>query len=530
MVNETSWLLPNVNVNNQSVESEIEENPVQHVHTKRLLESRHIEMISLGGIIGTGLFIGIRSQLTNGPIISLISYGYVSIICYTIVQSVGEMSCYMPINGSLCQFQFKFLSNSIGFSINIIYWLSWSITLALELSLIYEMLLFWQIPFINNNQTLVIFSIWIILTIFNLFPVNYYGEIEFIISIIKVFFIIFWIGLAIYLIIIKDIGFKNWDSKFIWGIDTIHIIKDPFQSKLVNILGSLVASCFTFQSIESVAICSGEIHHAHKSLPRAIKYVLIRIIIFYMITLFLLTLLIKCNDPNLSNDQNDIFSSPFLIGLINAGINSSSFILNAFNSIIIISMISAANSNIYFGSRCLISIIETNFNINIFPKFLSITNTRGVPYPAILLTSSIGLISLASKFKTIEILFNLLINLCATSGLIMWLCISISYLRFCSALKFNNVLYENLRFHSKYPKLLKLLNWLSIGSIIIIILSNGLVNIWNFNWDNFISCYLTSIMLVSMSLFLSWYWNEPLLRSIDTIDIFTDQSPFAFTK
>ncbi|KAK6460034.1 lysine-specific permease [Scheffersomyces coipomensis] len=528
MVDETSHLLVSSEVQGQHQQYEEHH---QHVHTKRLLQSRHIEMISLGGIIGTGLFIGVRSQLVTGPIISLLSYAYISIICYTIIQSVGEMSCFMPINGSICQFQFKFLSNSIGLSINIIYWISWSITLALELSLIYEMLTFWEFQFIQDNPILIIFSIWLILTLFNLFPVNYYGEIEFMISILKVLFIICWIFISIYLILHNNIGFKNWDRKLIWGIDTIHIIKNPIQSKAVNILSTLVSSCFTFQSIESIAICSGEIKDAHTSLPKAIKYILVRIVVFYMLTLFLLTILIKCDDPNLTNDNNDIFSSPFLIGLINCGISSSSFILGTFNSIIIICMLSAANSNIYFGSRCLISIIESESDLDAPPhmfEFLSITDSHGVPYPAILLTSSIGLISLFSKYKTIEILFKLLINLCATSGLIMWLFISICYLRFLKILKFNNLNYNHLNFKSSIK--LKWLNWFAIINIILIIFSNGLINIWKFDWDNFISCYLTSIILVICTFSLSWYWNEPIIRPIEAIDIFTDQSPYAFSK
>lgn len=160
-----------------------------HANTKRLLTSLHTSMISLGGIIGTGLFIGVRITLLNGPIISLMSYLYISLICFYIIQAVGEMSCYMPLNGSLCQFQFIYISNPIGVMNNFIYWISWSITLALELSLIYNMLKYWQWSWIDNiGETWMIFIIWLILTICNLFPVNNYGNIEFIITIFKIFF------------------------------------------------------------------------------------------------------------------------------------------------------------------------------------------------------------------------------------------------------------------------------------------------------------------------------------------------------
>ncbi|KAK6459043.1 lysine-specific permease [Scheffersomyces xylosifermentans] len=502
----------------------------EHVNTKRLLNSRHISMISIGGIVGTGLFLGIRAALVNGPIISILSYAYISVICYTVIQSVGEMACFMPLNGSVCQFQFIFLSNSIGLAINVIYWISWSITLALEISLIYSVLSFWSdsFPFIKEHQLTIIFAFWLVLTLFNLLPVNFYGEIEFVISILKISFIICWIVLSVYILTSRHVGFKYWTKDLLWGIDTIRVVKNPVGSKVLNIMASLVSSCFTFQSIESIAICSGEIHDAHVNLPKAIKYVLARIIVFYITTLFLLTMLIPCNHPQLTNggSDDDIFSSPFLIGLINCGISTSSFILSVFNFVILVSMISAANSNIYFGSRCLISMVEEGY----FPKFLSYTNSKGVPYPAILLTSSLGLISLFSKSETIAVLFNLLVNLCATSGLIMWLFISVSYLRFLRTLTFNGLDYNRLSFRTKYPRLLVVLNWISIASIVAIILGNGVLNFWNFNWNNFFSCYLTSIILIATSFGLSWYWNEPLLIPLGSIDIFSEQSPFAFEK
>lgn len=497
-----------------------------HANTKRLLTSLHTSMISLGGIIGTGLFIGVRITLLNGPIISLMSYLYISLICFYIIQAVGEMSCYMPLNGSLCQFQFIYISNPIGVMNSFIYWISWSITLALELSLIYNMLKYWQWSWIDNiGETWMIFIIWLILTICNLFPVNNYGNIEFIITIFKIFFMMGWIGISISLVLNNGTEFKYWNKDLIWGIDYIKVTENPVGSKLINILSSLISSCFTFQSIESVAICSGEIIDVHKNLPRAIKYVVLRIVVFYILTLFLLTLMIPCNDPRLvSRGTDDVFASPFLIGLINMGMSSSSFLLGFFNFIILISMVSAANSNIYFGSRCLLSMVEEGY----FPVVFGETTKNGVPFNAILLTSSIGLISLLSKFKSIDIFYKLLINLSSTSGLIMWLFILISYLQFRRALAFNSIVYETLAYTAVHRFPMIKLSYITIVSIVTIIIGNGIVNIWEFSWDLFISCYLTLIILIVGSVWLSVIWKQPILKKIEDIDIFTDQSVHAF--
>lgn len=492
----------------------------QHAHTQRLLTSWHTSMISIGGLIGTGLFIGVRVTLLNGPIISLCSYIYISLICFYIIQAVGEMSIYMPLNGSLCQFLFKFISNPVGVVTNFIYWISWSITLALELSLIYNILANFKLQFIEENETLVIFLMWLALTIINLLPVNNYGNVEFVITIFKVFFMISWICLSASLVIYQGNGFKYWNKELIWGIDYIKVVKNPIGSKVINILSSLVSSCFTFQSIESIAICSGEIKDVNKNLPKAIKYVVLRIVVFYILTLFLLTMMIPCNDPRLTSDDDGIFASPFILALGN--LNSNGHFLFAFNFIILLSMVSAANSNIYFGSRCLLSMVEEDY----FPEIFAKTNSQGVPFNAVLLTSALGLISLFSKFKSIDAFYKLLINLSATSGLVMWLCILIAYLQFRKALDYNSLVYEKLSYVANYPMIL--FSYITIVSIIIIILGNGIINVWDFNWDSFISCYLTLIILVIGSFTLSITWKQRLLRPILLVDVITDQSPFAF--
>ena len=518
------------------------------VHTKRLLNSRHISMISIGGIIGTGLFIGIRQTLTNGPIISIISYMYISMLCYYIITAVGEMSCFMPLNGSLCQFQFKFISNPVGIMNNFVYWISWSVTLGLELSLIYELLC--QLIISMDLMPLLLMSsmaaswlgdkssvlavTWLALTSANLFPVNYYGEVEFMVTIIKVGFMVTWIGLSIWLVF-TGVGFTNWlNFELIWGINTIEVVNSPVLNKLVNILSSsIVSSCFTFQSIESVGICSGEIENIGQNLPKAIKYIVMRILVFYIGSLILLTLMIPSNDPQLvSNNNNDsssnmLMSSPFVVGLINCGIGNGSYLIQIVNFVILTSMISAANSNIYFGSRCLISMIEEGYFWRVFGK--TIMNS-GVPVYAILLTSFIGLvIALLSNFKSAGIFLTLLINLSATSGLLMWLFILISYLRFRKALEYNNINHGDLVYTSLFCCFpMKQSSWISIVSIVGIILSNGIVNIWQFSWDSFASCYLTLIVVVVGVLYFSFKWDEPVLRSVDEIDIFTNQSSNAF--
>ena len=109
----------------------------------------------------------------------------------------------------------------------------------------------------------------------------------------------------------------------------------------------------------------------------------------------------------------------------------------------------------------------------------------------------------------------------------MWLFILISYLRFRLALEYNNISYESLAYTSLFFLPMKQSSWASIASIIFIILSNGIINIWQFSWDSFASCYLTLIVVVGGVLYCSYKWKEPILMPIEDIDVFTDRSASA---
>ena len=110
----------------------------------------------------------------------------------------------------------------------------------------------------------------------------------------------------------------------------------------------------------------------------------------------------------------------------------------------------------------------------------------------------------------------------------MWLFILISYLQFRRALAFNSIVYETLAYTAVHRFPMIKLSYITIVSIVTIIIGNGIVNIWEFSWDLFISCYLTLIILIVGSVWLSVIWKQPILKKIEDIDIFTNQSVHAF--
>lgn len=131
-------------------------------------------MIALGGTIGTGLFIGTGSAIGSaGPAGSLISYCFFATVVYSLANSIGEMAAYIPITGSFTVFCSRFVSPALGASIGWLYWFSWAITFAIELSIVGQVIEFWTFA-VPIGAWIAIF--FVIFTILNFFPVKFYGE------------------------------------------------------------------------------------------------------------------------------------------------------------------------------------------------------------------------------------------------------------------------------------------------------------------------------------------------------------------
>lgn len=486
----------------------------------RSLNARHITMIAIGGTVGTGLFIGVAQTLRTGPVTALVAYFFISTICYSVVQSFGEMVVHLPVNGSLCQFNNRFLSPNFGSSIGLLYWFSWSMTFALELSIVAQLLTYWQ-PKIDIGWWIMV--VWTLLTIVNLLPIRFYGEIEFGVSVLKVAAIIMWLCYATYLVSHESIGFKYWENPGMWGDGIIYSDSNLPLARSLAWLSSLVNAAFTFQLIESIAITSGDTENPSKNIPRAIKTLFFRIIVFYIVTLFLLGLLIPYNDQHLvqhpTGGDLDLYinSSPFVVALsLHSNIPN---ITNIFNLVITVTIISAANSNIYLGSRCLLALAETNVLPSAIANQIEKTSRFGGPYVAVLVTSIFGVLAFSVKFNSGTVVFQWFLNICASAGLIMWACICASHIRFMSAISLDQTFTRDmLVFKGAY---MPYAAWYALGCICVILILNGFQVFFNFCWQDFLASYLSLIIFAVLWGWFQYYNGGPLLIPLDQIDLWT---------
>lgn len=419
----------------------IQDTPLGEGEVKRSLKARHISMIALGGTIGTGLFISTKNVVSSGPGLALISYLFITTLAWSVCQSLGEMATYIPISGSFTQFSARFCSPALGVANGWNYWFSWAITFALEISVVGQIIQYWTYSVPLAAWISIFF---VLVTIANMFPVRFYGEFEFWIASIKILAVIGWLIYALCMVCgagkTGPVGFRYWRNPGAWGSGA-GLVSNLNTDRFCAWLSSLISALFTFQGVELVGISCGESANPRKAVPSAIRKVIWRIMIFYVGCVFFMGLLMPYNDPALQSDESFASSSPFIIAMNNSG---TKVLPDIFNAVILIAIISAANSNVYSGSRILYGLGQAGAA----PKFFCRTTKHGIPYVAVLFTAAFGSLGYMVLSNGGNTVFNWLLNITAVSGLIAWVNISYSHIRFMQILKSRNISRDSLPFKS----------------------------------------------------------------------------------
>ncbi len=398
---------------------------------KRELKPRHVNMIAIGGSIGTGIFVALGSSLSQaGPGGTLVAYGVIGIMVYFLMTSLGEMATYLPVSGSFETYATRFVDPALGFALGWNYWYMSAATLASELVAAALVMKFW---FPDSHAFFWWGIFWLLLLGLNLFSARMYGESEFWFAGIKVTTIIIFLVVGFFMIIgalgDHQVGFENWTRG-----------EAPFVGGTGSILGIFMIAGYSFLGTEVVGITAGESENPEKNVPRAIKSVFWRILLFYVGSIVVVSFLIPYDDPNLlTSDLENIAVSPFTLVFKRAGLTAAAGIMNA---IILTSVLSCGNSMLYAGSRMLCALA----NEGKAPKSIGKITKKGVPLNALLVTAAIGLLAFLTSFAGEGEVYNWLINASGLVGFISWLGIAVSHYRFRKAMKAQNVPLSELKF------------------------------------------------------------------------------------
>ncbi|GAA5840953.1 hypothetical protein JCM3766R1_005412 [Sporobolomyces carnicolor] len=390
----------------------------------RGLKGRHVQMISIGGVIGTGLFLGTANALRHGgPLGLLLGYMAVGSICYSVMVCLGELVSHLPVAGGHITLARRFVSPAFSFAMGWNYWYNWTIVLPAELNAAAVLIGYWDK---STNP-----AVWIAVCLVVACAINFggsraYGEAEFWFAIIKVITIV---GLIILGIIIdagggpngQYLGFKYWHNP---GPLVQYEGITGTTGRFLGFFAVLIQASFSYIGTEIVAIAAGETQDPRKTLPRAIKNVYIRILLFYILGVFITGLLVPSNDPRLNLGSGTAASAPFVIAIQDAGIKVLPSIINA---ALLTSAWSAASSDLYTSSRALYGLAVNGQA----PAFLKKTNRWGLPYMCVFVGVAFSLLSFMSAgSKSAGTVFGYFANMTSVCGLITWCGIFVTYIRF----------------------------------------------------------------------------------------------------
>lgn len=399
---------------------------------KRAMSSRQIQMIGLASGIGTGLFLSSAYTIhTAGAFGTILAYTVGAVLVYLVMLSVAELSIAMPQTGAFHYHAQKLIGPATGFFVAISYWLTWTIALGSEFTASGIIMQKWfpNIPVWAFSG----FFIAIIL-LSNIFSVKIFGESEYWLAAIKVVSIIAFLIIGVLILTgilhsseTRSVGFQN---IFSHGV---------FPNGVGAVFTTMLAVNFAFSGTELMGITAGEAEDPSHAIPKAIKAVWWRQIIFFIGSITILAAIIPYN-------QAGVTESPFVTVFSMIGIPYAADIMNF---VILTGIISMANSGLYASTRMLWSLSHEGL---ISPRFEK-TNKNGIPVAALIASLAGGILALGSSFMAAGSLYLILVEISGLAVVFVWVAISWSHYKYYQLLKRENRV-QDLRYPQwAYPLL-----------------------------------------------------------------------------
>lgn len=388
-------------------------------------------LIALGGCVGSGLLIVSGQALAlGGPAGILIGWAIVSSFLYCVMQSLAELSATFPVSGAFATYATRFIDPSFGFAAGWNYAMFWAIVLPLELVAASLVINFWQLD-INTVVWIAIFYVLII--VLNLFGTQGFEYFEVSASIIKFLGVVGFDILAVVLICgggkTGFIGAKYWHNP------------GAFAGGFKGVISVLITATYSLAGTELVSLTAAESRSNPRiALPRAIKMVFYRIMVFYMFTLTLIGFLVSSNNTDLTSGSST-FASPFVIAIQTGGITA---LPSIFNVVVLVSLLSIGNSAVYGFSRTILSLAEQG----VAPKIFAYVDRSGRPLVGIAVSAIVGLLAFVSASPKEADVFAWLVALSALATLFTWASCTIAHIRFRAAMKKQNRSLSELPYRS----------------------------------------------------------------------------------
>ncbi|USS90101.1 amino acid permease [Fructilactobacillus carniphilus] len=379
-------------------------------HLAREISSGQILMISLGGVIGTGLFLSSGYTIHEaGPLGTILAYLLGAVIVYLVMLCLGELAVAMPETGSFHVYAQRYLGKSAGFVVAILYWLTWTIALGSEFTAAGLIMWHWfpGVPVWIWSSLLIV-----VIFLMNAFSVKWFAATEFWLASIKVIAIVAFIllgsgailGLLPYHGVRHFIGLTNF-TKNGW-----------FPNGFEGVFTTMLTVNFAFSGTELIGITAGEAQHPERSIPKAIRTTLGRLVIFFVGSMVVMSAL-------LPYQQAGVTESPFVTILSAIGLPWAG---NLMNFVVLTAIISAANSGLYASTRMLWSLANQGVISPIFQR----TTKREIPIYALLTSMVGGILALLSAVYAAGTVYLVLVSISGLAVVFVWMAIALSEIRF----------------------------------------------------------------------------------------------------
>ena len=376
---------------------------------RRGLDNRHVQLMAIGGAIGTGLFMGSGKTISlAGPSI-VITYAVIGFMLFFVMRAMGELLLSNTQYKSFIDFASDLLGDWAGYFVGWTYWLCWIVTAVADVIGIASYVHFW-LP--DLNSWLPVLSAILLFLALNLAAVKLFGELEFWFALIKIVAIAGLIALGLYMIATGFTSPTGTTASFanFWNHG------DLFPKGLMGFFAGFQIAVFAFVGIELAGTTAAEVKNPEKNLPKAINSIPLRIIFFYVFSL----IIIMSVSPW---DQIVPEQSPFVTMFVLAGIPIAASLVNF---VVLTSASSAANSGVFSTSRMLYGLAEKK----VIPACFAKLSSNSVPANALIFSCLCVLLAygVLSLMPTAMAAFTVITTVAAILFIFVWSIILISYM------------------------------------------------------------------------------------------------------
>ena len=370
----------------------------------KALKPRQIQMIAIGGAIGTGLFMGAGGRLAGaGPAI-VISYAVCGFFAFVILRALGELVLHRPTAGSFVSYAREFFGEKAAFATGWLYWLNWAMTGVVDITAAALYMHFFSkyVGWIGAvPQWVWALAALVLVLSLNLISVKVFGELEFWFALIKVVALVAFLIIGVWFVI-----FGTPVEGASTGLGMIHANGGFLPHGLMPALVVIQGVVFAYASIELLGTAAGETQHPEKVMPKAINTVILRIAVFYVGSLVLLSLLLPYSAYKAGE-------SPFVTFFGSIGVGGVDTIMDL---VVLTAALSSLNAGLYSTGRIMRSMALSGSA----PKFAARMNGNGVPYGGILVTASVAALGVLLNALLPSQAFEIVLNIASLGIIASW--------------------------------------------------------------------------------------------------------------